>query len=245
MVEHELVRVSRLMAERGMCSRREADHYIELGLVYVDGEQVVLGQRIRVDQQITMRDEASSKQRDAVTILLNKPIGIVSGQAEDGHRPAVALIRGSTRWKGDNCSRVFSKEQLTGLAVAGRLDLDSCGLLVLTQDGRVARQLIGPESTVTKEYLVGVKGAITEGTLRLLRHGLCLDGRVLKRAEVEVVADKMLRFVLREGRKRQIRRMCELVGLKVVSLQRVRIGNIQLGQLPLGSWRYLAPDEGF
>jgi len=241
----ELIRVSRLMAERGMCSRREADHYIELGLVLVNGEPVVLGQKVHPDQEIIMQAEASSQQCNAVTILLNKPLGVVSAQAEDGHRPAISLVRNSTRWSADTCVRTFSKEHLSSLAVAGRLDLDSSGLLVLTQDGRIARQLIGPESDVEKEYLVGVKGSISEGALKLLRHGLSLDGRILRQAQVTVVDSQMLRFVLKEGRKRQIRRMCELVGLKVISLQRIRIGRIHIGQLPLGSWRYLADHETF
>jgi len=123
------------------------------------------------------------------------------------------------------------------------LDIDSTGLLVLTQDGRVARQLIGENSTIEKEYLVRVEGELSEAGLKKLNHGLELDGVKLKPAKVSWQNEDQLRFVLREGRKRQIRRMCELVGLNVVGLKRVRIGSVSLGKLPLGQWRYLRPNE--
>ena len=138
--------------------------------------------------------------------------------------------------------------------MAGRLDIDSVGLLVLTQDGRVARQLIGEDSTTTKEYLVRVRyGAVERNVqaafppdrLKLLRHGLSLDGHKLKPAQVDWENPEQLRFVLQEGRHRQIRRMCELVGLAVTGLKRIRVGNVLLGRLPPGQWRYLGLDESF
>ena len=116
--------------------------------------------------------------------------------------------------------------------MAGRLDIDSQGLLVLTQDGRIAKQLIGEDSEVDKEYLVRVQGSLSDRGLELLNHGLSLDGKAL--GQVRWQNSDQLRFVLREGKKRQIRRMCELVGLKVVGLKRVRIGRVALGDLPLG-----------
>ena len=131
------------------------------------------------------------------------------------------------------------------LAPAGRLDIDSTGLLVLTQDGRIARRLSGEDSKVDKEYLVRVEGQLDDEGLALLNHGLELDGVRLRPAKVEWINDDQLRFELREGRKRQIRRMCELVGLNVLGLKRVRIGHIKLGDLPLGEWRYLREDESF
>jgi 23S rRNA pseudouridine2604 synthase len=135
--------------------------------------------------------------------------------------------------------------QLLGLAPAGRLDIDSQGLLVLTQDGRIAKQLIGEESNVDKEYLVRVQGRLDDSGLALLNRGLKLDGEYLKPARVTWQNEDQLRFVLREGKKRQIRRMCELVGLTVTGLKRIRIGRVKLGKLPLGQWRYLGPDESF
>jgi 23S rRNA pseudouridine2604 synthase len=143
---------------------------------------------------------------------------------------------------------------LKGLAPAGRLDIDSTGLLVLTQDGRIAKQLIGENSAIEKEYLVrvslgtlvtNVRDHLPDEHLARLRHGMSLDGKPLKPAQVEWLNPEQLRFVLREGRRRQIRRMCELVGLKVIALKRVRIGQVRLGDLPVGKWRFLAADEKF
>jgi 23S rRNA pseudouridine2604 synthase len=180
-----------------------------------------------------------------VTILLHKPVGYVSGQAEDGYEPAVVLIRPENRWSQDPSPLRFQHDHLRGLAPAGRLDIDSTGLLVFTQDGRVAKHLIGQDSVVEKEYLVRVEGALNEDGLRRLRYGLTLDGVKLKPAQVTWQNDDQLRFLLREGRKRQIRRMCEAVGLVVTGLKRVRSGNVPLGGLPVGQWRYLRPDEAF
>lgn len=227
-----------------MCSRREADEYIERGWVYVDGVRVTeLGTRIDPSQKITLDRRADSVSR--VTILLHKPVGYVSGQAEEGYRPAVALIVPAARFAGDNLSRRFERGHLKGLAPAGRLDIDSTGLIVFTQDGRTAKLLIGEDSPVEKEYLVRVEGKLDDKGLRLLNHGLSLDGAALKRARVDWQNRDQLRFVLREGKKRQIRRMCELVGLRVTGLKRVRIGRVKLGDLPLGQWRYLRDDEQF
>ena len=241
----EGVRISKLMAEKGLCSRREADSYIERGWVFVDGQRVTeLGTRADPGAKITLAPEARACQEERVTILLHKPIGYVSGQPEPGFQPAVALIGPDTQWR-QGGGPAFKPSHLKGMAPAGRLDIDSTGLLVLTQDGRIARQLIGDNSTVEKEYLVRVEGEMIENGLKLLNHGLSLDGRQLRPASVEWLNEDQLRFILKEGRKRQIRRMCELVGLRAVGLKRVRIGRLRLGELPLGQWRYLREDERF
>ncbi len=242
------VRISKLMAERGLCSRREADSYIERGWVFVDGERVTeLGTRADPGATITLAPDAHVKQEARVTILLNKPVGYVSGQPEPGYEPAVVLVGRESLWRESQRAESprFSPAHLKGLAPAGRLDIDSTGLLVLTQDGRIARQLIGDDSEVEKEYLVRVSGTLIEGGLRLLNHGLSLDGRELRPARVSWQNEDQLCFILKEGRKRQIRRMCELVGLRVTGLKRVRIGRVRLGDLPLGKWRYLREDEQF
>jgi len=239
------VRVSKLLAERGLCSRREADAYIERGLVFVNGERVTqLGTRAAPDAVVTLAGEARAQQARQVTILLHKPVGYVSGQAEDGYKPAVTLVSAASQCADDTTER-FRPAHLKGLAPAGRLDIDSTGLLVLTQDGRVARQLIGENSGVEKEYLVRVQGRLDERGLALLSHGLALDGKTLRPARVERLNDDQLRFILKEGRKRQIRRMCELVGLRVTGLKRVRIGRVRLGDLPPGQWRFLREGERF
>jgi len=284
------LRLNKLMAERGMASRREADEWIGKGWVKVNGKLAEMGMQVAPDVRIEIDKQAQGQQAKQVTVLINKPLGLVSGQAEDGHEPAITLVQPQNRWAEDNARFFFHGSQLKSLVPAGRLDIDSTGLLVLTQDGRVARQLIGEDSVMEKEYLVrvaytgvantaaatsaaatyggrpvGIGGKVTQlsriddddpitsdvqsvfppDQLARLRHGLSLDGQALKPAKVEWQNPEQLRFVLHEGKKRQIRRMCELVGLKVVGLKRVRIGKVMLGNLPVGQWRYLQPHERF
>ena len=249
----DLVRLSKRMSELGLCSRREADEWISKGWVKVDGQVVSeLGSKVRPDQKITIDRKAKDQQNERVTIILNKPLGYVSGQAEDGHEPARILITPRNRWIDDPSPRRFNPSQLQSLVPAGRLDINSTGLLVLTQDGRIAKTIIGENSSVEKEYIVRV--AMTDGRsnsefppakLALLNHGLELDGKPLEKAEVSWLNEDQLKFVLREGRNRQIRRMCDLVGLKVLALKRVRVGNVRLGKLPVGKWRYLEDGESF
>ncbi|WP_426148588.1 pseudouridine synthase [Polaromonas sp. DSR2-3-2] len=248
------VRLNKRMADLGLCSRREADDWIARGWVRVNGLPAVMGQPVAGNARIDVAREAEQQQRQQVTILINKPVGYVSGQAEDGHEPAVALVQPENRWRECNSRMRWGFEQLRGLAPAGRLDIDSIGLLVLTQDGRVARQLIGEDSEMEKEYLVrvsygpenvNVQAAFPAERLAMLCHGLSLDGQPLRPAQVSWQNPEQLRFVLKEGKKRQIRRMCEQVGLFVTGLKRVRIGRVNLGHLPIGQWRYLAPHEQF
>lgn len=282
------VRLNKRMAELGLASRREADDWIAKGWVKVNGKVATMGMQVLPTVHIEITKQAQGQQANQVTILLNKPLGIVSGQAEDGHEPAITLVQPQNRWAQDNARFFFHGSQLKSLVPAGRLDIDSTGLLVLTQDGRVARQLIGEDSVMEKEYLVrvayigvanplaatsvaatypglpnrskpqqlirlddddpvtsDVQSVFSADKLQQLRHGLSLDGQALKPAKVEWQNPEQLRFVLTEGKKRQIRRMCELVGLKVVGLKRVRVGNVMLGNLPVGQWRYLQSHERF
>ena len=243
----EGIRLSKQLTDQGIASRREADDWIAAGWVRVDGQMAVLGQRVLPGQRIDIDPAARKEQARSVTILLNKPVGYVSGQAEDGYPPAASLVTPENRWAEER--RPFHPGHARGLAPAGRLDIDSTGLLVLTQDGRVAKLLIGEHSLVEKEYLVRVAHAFADGVpesaLQLLRHGLELDGEALKAAKVSWANEDQLRIVLQQGKKRQIRRMCEAVGLQVVGLKRVRIGSVVLGKLPAGQWRYLRDDERF
>ncbi len=295
------LRLNKRMAELGLASRREADDWIAKGWVKVNGQVAEMGMQVLPDVRIDIDKQAKGAQAKLVTVLINKPLGLVSGQAEDGHEPAITLVQPQNRWTEDNARFFFHPSQLKSLVPAGRLDIDSTGLLVLTQDGRVARQLIGEDAVMEKEYLVRVvytgvanaaaassaaatyaaapgaaarmakaqqaaqPGQVTQlsriddddpishdvqsvfpaDKLALLRHGLSLDGQALKHAKVEWQNPEQLRFVLHEGKKRQIRRMCEQVGLKVVGLKRVRIGQVMLGNLPVGQWRYLQPHERF
>ena len=249
-MSEELLRLSKRMSELGLSSRREADEWIAKGWVRVDGQVVSeLGTKVYPSQKITVERQAAAEQARRVTILVNKPVGYVSGQAEDGYQPAVVLVRPENRWSEDDAPEQFDRNQLRSLVPAGRLDIDSVGLLVLTQDGRVAKLLIGENTSIDKEYLVRVQytkpGRLPDADLKRLNHGLSLDGKALLPAKVRWQNEDQLSFTLREGKKRQIRRMCELVGLRVVGLKRVRIGRVKLGDLPEGQWRYLSPDETF
>ena len=250
----DLVRLNKRMAELGLCSRREADAWIEQGWVLVNGQAAPMGVKVSPSDRVEIDPRAKGHQSTQVTILLHKPMGYVSGQAEDGHEPAITLIHGRNHWREDTSKNRIQPSQLRGLAPAGRLDIDSVGMLVLTQDGRVARQLIGEDSHMEKEYLVrvtyqgealNVQTVFPREQLARLRHGLSLDGKPLKPAQVEWQNPEQLRFVLTEGKKRQIRRMCEQVGLLVVGLKRIRMGRVVLGNLPVGQWRYLGAHERF
>jgi 23S rRNA pseudouridine2604 synthase len=241
------------MSELGLASRREADEWIERGWVRIDGKVAILGTKWLPGQQITVDERARKQQARRITVLLHKPIGYVSGQAEDGHQPASVLVTLEAQWQPPAAKSVsegrLQRKDLLGLAPAGRLDIDSTGLLVLTQDGRIAKQLIGEDSDIEKEYLVRVRytqgGRLPDADLKRLNYGLSLDGQPLRPARVSWQNDDQLRFILKQGRKRQIRRMCELVGLQVLGLKRVRIGLVRLGELPQGKWRLLGPDEKF
>ena len=243
----EKIRVSKLLSELGLCSRREADSYIEQGLVTVDGEVVnEVGVRAFRHQKIELRSGAQKQQAARVTVILNKPVGYISHFDDDQeYQPAASLIIPENYCQSPLDKGRSPRFNTRGLAPAGRLDIDSTGMLVLTQDGRIAKLLIGENSPIEKEYLVRVEGKLSFDDLDLLRSGLSLDDVPLKPAKVSWQNEDQLRFVLREGRNRQIRRMCELVGLKVLGLKRVRIGRISLGPLPPGQWRFLRPEEQF
>lgn len=235
----EPVRVNKWLGQTGVCSRREAEALIAQGLVSIDGETIAdAGRKILPGQTLTLNDDAQAELASGLTLMLHKPVGYVSGQPEPGKVPAVRLLTRANRL-GDG--EVPARD--ASLPPIGRLDEDSRGLLLLSSDGVVAKAVIGPQSDLDKEYLVVVSGAVTESRLSRLRHGLELDGRALKPARVTQVEPQRLRFILKEGRNRQIRRMCELVGLEVTDLLRVRIGPLPLGDLPEGRWRHLTPAE--
>ncbi len=233
------------MAQRGLCSRREADSFIERGWIFVDGERVTqLGTKIDPEQKIELDPRARRRQSRLVTVLLNKPVGYVSSRSEKGYPLATSLVTPERLFSPKN-RRKPKQIPMSDLAPAGRLDIDSQGLLVLTQDGRIARRLIGPDGNVEKEYVVRVRGEIDRAKLARLRGRLLLDGRALKPIKVTQVGKDRLRFILTEGRKRQVRRMCQLVDLEVLSLKRLRIGKVRLHRLPLGKWRFLDANESF
>ncbi len=233
------------MSERGLCSRREADSLIADGRVKVNGV-IVESLGIKVDPLVKIEIEPRAQKwlDSQVTILLNKPVGYVSAQAEQGYTSAMDLITTPNQDKTDTMR--LRDEHRDKLAPAGRLDIDSQGLLVFTQDGVMAKRLIGENSDIEKEYLVRVNGKLSAADLKRLNDGsMVIDSRKLRPALVEWINEDQLRFVLKEGMKRQIRRMCENVGLEVTGLKRVRIGKVNLSSLPEGQWRFLRADESF
>ena len=209
------------------------------GRVEIDGAIVRdPGRKIEPGQVLRILD-APQGADEKLTILLHKPVGYVSGQPEPGRVPAARLLTAANAVDAHapaiEAGRIFPP--------VGRLDLDSRGLLILSDDGVVAKAVIGPDSRIDKEYLVAVEGPLDDRKIARLRHGLTLDGRLLKPAGVERIGLQNLRFTLTEGRNRQIPRVCECVGLLVVDLLRERIGPIELGDLAEGRWRTLRPDE--
>ncbi|MGD2168683.1 MAG: pseudouridine synthase [Chlamydiota bacterium] len=225
-------RVSKLMARQGLCSRREAEQYIAEGRVRVNGALITAqGIKVPIDSKIIL----DSKGLQKVTIALNKPLGFVSNLPQKNYREAKELITPENRYdKGDPIDS-------ESLHVVGRLDINSKGLLLFSSDGRIAKEIIGPDSEVEKEYVVRFQHAVPDKALDKLRFGLKLDSKPLKRATVKRSNDRTLIIILREGKKRQIRRMCELLGLTISSLKRVRVGNIQLDSLPVGQWMVVSP----
>lgn len=234
-----MIRLSKLMSQKGICSRREADKYIERGLVEVDGVIIdTLGTKVDPNSKVELLKEAIKERNSLITVMLNKPRDFVSSQPEDGYKSAIDLIT-YDNFHGED--KPYDLVTL-GLAPLGRLDIDSTGLILYSQDGVLAKKIIGENSEIEKEYLVNINGHVDESKIRKLTHGIELDGSLLKRAVVKQVGKSRLSFVLKEGKKRQIRRMCDQVDLKVTRLERVRIGKLKLSGLPEGMWKFIKPE---
>ncbi len=232
-------RVNKWLAQAGVCSRREAEALIAAGAVFIDGQRVEdVGRKISPGQTLVLNDRAELGLGAQISVMIHKPMGIVSAQPDPGQIPAARLLTAENQ-----TGPGIAPSSRASFAPLGRLDMDSRGLLLLSEDGVLAKAIIGPESQIDKEYVVTVTGKVDRAKIQKLRHGLELDGRRLKPAKVTLDDVQVLRFVLTEGRNRQIRRMCELVELEVVDLIRVRIGSLKLGDLPEGKWRHLSPAE--
>ena len=232
-------RVNKFMGQSGLCSRREAEALIEKGLVEIDGEKISSpGHKIQPGQTLSLAAQTAAKLESKFTAVIHKPEGIVSAQPEDGQIPAARLLT-----RPNLIGSGIPPKKTASLPALGRLDMDSRGLLLLSEDGVLAKALIGPDSKLDKEYIVKVTGEITEAKIKKLCHGLMLDGRKLRPAKVTRLGKRGLRFILNEGRNRQIRRMCELVALRVYDLYRTRIGPLELASLREGKWRVLTPKE--
>lgn len=229
--EPEGERLQKVLAQRGIGSRRACEELIEEGRVRVNGEVAVLGRRIDVEHDLVEVDGAPIGVRpDLVYYLLNKPAGVVTTAHDEHDRVAVVDLVPDE-------PRVFP---------VGRLDLDTEGLLILTNDGELAHRLTHPSFGVDKEYLAHVRAperGVPDGALAALRRGVELDDGPTSPAEVGQPQPGVLRIVIHEGRNRQVRRMCEAVGHPVNRLVRTRIGPIADRQLAPGAWRHLRSDE--
>lgn len=230
-------RVSKILATRDLCSRREAEALIDTGEVSVNGEVIVLGAKADPASEVRVTGPVLRRHQSKRTTALNKPAGYVSNLPADGEVEASALLRLS-----DETVEFVDRPRLS---VCGRLDKHSRGLLVLTQDGTLARDIIAGDS-VAKTYLVEVARAVTREDLRRLNGPLDFgadEDVSLKPIRARRLAPTLLEFVLREGKNRQIRRVCDGIGLHVVDLLRVRMGKSDLGSLPEGSWRTMSKLE--
>lgn len=235
----EPIRINKYLAQNGACSRRKAEELVAEGAILIDGQIVNdLGRKIENGQTIEIIDKGQEKLDAQFSIIYHKPIGIVSGHAHIDEIPAIRMITMENQIGGGKIL-----PEMISIPPIGRLDKDSRGLLILSQNGVLARNIIAPDSGIEKEYLVEVKGQITPQKVQKLCFGLSLDGRQLKKAKVEQIGPQNLKFILKEGRNRQIRRMCEKLGLGVKDLFRTRIGQLNLGDLNEGYWRHLTKEE--
>lgn len=237
-------RVAKIIARRGLCSRREAERLIEEGQVLVDGRVVrEQGCKAPPDAVIEIAAEGEAHLRRQLTVLLHKPPGVVSTQPEPGQVPAWKLLTAASAEKGvpaEVLAQVLADP--ASLSVAGRLDRASRGLLLLTQDGAVARQVIGGHG-LEKVYEVQTAEPASGEQIRKLKGPLRLDGKPLLPMRVRRLSERTLEFRLVEGRKHQIRRVCRHVGLEVVDLFRRSIGPFRIGALREGGWRLATPEE--
>ena len=229
------IRLQKVIAESGLCSRRKAEELIEEGRVKVNGHKAVIGQKINPKKDVVLVDGEKLNKRNRrqnVYIMLNKPRGYVTTMSDERGRKCVAEL------VADIPERVYP---------VGRLDRDSEGMLLFTNDGDFANKIMHPKKDVYKVYRVTVRPAVTDEMIAEFSDGMMLDGRKTAPAEVRVISRQegrvVLEILLREGRNRQIRRMCEMLGLEVARLRRVAIGQVKLGMLKKGDWRDLTPEE--
>ena len=242
------VRLAKRVADMLPCSRREAELYIEGGWVSVDGVCVEeAGARVAPQQSVVLAPGAKPDEQPPVTILLHKPAGWNAGVGSEG-KPALGCLSEQslsvTGQTGPGGQR-FLKRHLTGLTLTNPLETMASGLLIFTQDFRVARKLVDEAARVEQEFIVEVAGQIADNGLALLNHGLPFNGKPLPPIKVSWQNETRLRFALKGVLPGQIVHMCRMVGLQVVAIKRLRIGRIPLAALPVGEWRYLNEYERF
>jgi 23S rRNA pseudouridine2605 synthase len=220
-------RLQKVLARTGLGSRRVCEQLIDAGRVTVNGASIALGARVLPGDEIAVDGSVISTMVDAATYLLNKPTGVITTAKDTHNRPTVLELVPPQ-------PRVFP---------VGRLDLDTEGLLLLTNDGGLAHRLSHPRYGIDKEYLVHVRGRPSPAAVRSLREGVALDDGMTAPAKASIIGPGLLRLTIHEGRNRQVRRMCEAIGHPVLRLVRTRIGPLSDPRLSPGSWRVVTPAE--
>ncbi|MFR7773315.1 MAG: 23S rRNA pseudouridine(2604) synthase RluF [Lachnospiraceae bacterium] len=222
----EEIRLNKYMSETGICSRREADRYIESGRVTVDGVKAIPGIKVSKGQVVKLDGKSISKEEEMIYIALNKPVGITCTTDRN--------IKGNIVDFVSHEKRIFH---------IGRLDKDSEGLILLTNDGDIVNKILRAGNNHDKEYIVTVNKPINDEFIKRMGNGIKILGKITKKCPVNKEGEKTFRIILTEGMNRQIRRMCEALGYKVTKLKRIRIMNIKLGKLKIGEWRNLTNEE--
>ncbi len=224
--DDELIRLNKFLSDAGVCSRREADRLVEKGLVYVDGVKAVLGQKVSINQEIICNGKKVSREEELILLAFNKPRGIICSTSDEQGISVVKYINYPKR-----------------IYPIGRLDKDSEGLLLLTNDGDISDRILRSRNNHEKEYIVTVNKKIDETFIKNMSSGVPILDTVTKKCMVEKIDDNTFRIILTQGLNRQIRRMCDYFGYKVLKLKRIRILNIKLGNLKKGEYRALTLDE--
>ncbi len=220
------IRLNKYISESGFCSRREADKFIEAGLVTIDGVKATMGTKVLPGQKVKVNGKPINKEEELVYIILNKPVGITCTTEH--------------KVKGNIVDFVGHKKRIFPV---GRLDKDSQGLIILTNDGDIVNKILRAGNNHEKEYIVKVDKPITDDFVEKMSNGVRILGQVTKKCYVKKEGKNTFRIILTQGLNRQIRRMCETLGYNVTKLNRVRIMNIKLGELKIGQWRNLTVRE--
>ncbi|NHZ35105.1 rRNA pseudouridine synthase [Massilia rubra] len=239
------IRLAKRVSEMMPCSRAEADKYIAGGWISVDGVVVEeAGARVADEQDVVIHADATLVELTPVTILFHKPAGYSAGADSDAEA-ALNLLTQENLQVAEHGKQRFLKRHLGNLTLTSPLETKASGLVVFTQDFRVARKLVDEGARVEQEFVVEVKGDIREGGLALLNHGLTFNGKEIPPMKVSWQNETRLRFALKNVKPGQLMHMCRLVGLSIVSIKRLRIGRVPMASLPSGQWRYLHDYERF
>ena len=240
----ESVRLAKRVAELRRCSRREAELLITGGWVRVDGAMIEEPQFRVTDQRVEIDPRAEPGQAEPVTLLLHKPSGYHTDDEAAG-KAASGLLAAASLWAEDSSGIRPLKKHFAHLSLCVPLEADAAGLVVFTQDWRVARKLTEDAATLEHEVIVEVAGEMPPGGLERLNRGLPFEGRTPPAIKVSWQSEDRLRVALKGARPGEIAHLCEAAGLRVLSIKRIRLGRVPLGKLPPGQWRYLRRDERF